>query len=136
VSAISRVTGGEPVAGDQRVARVLPGREGGDGGPGLRERGQVLGAVDGDVNGALRQCPADRRPEHARCRRAVSGPISDDAEQAEALELLRSSAAWERAAEVLREYADRARTRLTGVPAGPVREALSALCEYVVPRTG
>ena len=66
----------------------------------------------------------------------VSGPIGDDAEHAEALELLRSSAAVERATEVLREYVDRARRRLDGVPEGPVRKALAALCEYVVPRTG
>ena len=62
-----------------------------------------------------------------RCRRLVSGLIGDDAEQAEALELLRSSAALERATEVLREYVDRARRRLAGVSEGPVREALSAL---------
>jgi heptaprenyl diphosphate synthase len=36
---------------------------------------------------------------------------------------------------VLGEYADRARARLAGVPDGPVREALSALCTYVVTRT-
>jgi heptaprenyl diphosphate synthase len=42
----------------------------------------------------------------------------------------------ERATGVLREYVDRARRRLDGVPEGPVRKALAALCEYVVPRTG
>jgi heptaprenyl diphosphate synthase len=36
---------------------------------------------------------------------------------------------------VLREYADRAQARLSGVPEGPVRDALSALCDYVVTRT-
>jgi heptaprenyl diphosphate synthase len=74
-------------------------------------------------------------PAEQRLRELVSGPIPDDAEHAEALELLRSSAALQRATEVLREYADRAQARLSGVPDGPVRDALSALCDYVVTRT-
>jgi heptaprenyl diphosphate synthase len=36
---------------------------------------------------------------------------------------------------VLAQYADRARARLELVPAGDVRDALSALCDYVVTRT-
>jgi heptaprenyl diphosphate synthase len=36
---------------------------------------------------------------------------------------------------VLRQYADRARARLDALPAGDVRDALSALCDYVVTRT-
>jgi geranylgeranyl pyrophosphate synthase len=82
------------------------------------------------------QRPADCHQEDTGAAELVSGPIGDDAEHAEALELLRSSAALERATEVLREYVDRARRRLDGVPEGPVRKALAALCEYVVPRTG
>ena len=74
-------------------------------------------------------------PAEARLRELVSGPVTDDAEHAEALALLRSSAGLARATGVLREYADRARNRLGAVPAGDVREALSALCEYVVTRT-
>src|SRR5919112_1699355 len=74
-------------------------------------------------------------PAEQRLRELVSGPITDDAEHAEALELLRSSAALQRATEVLGEYADRAQARLSGVPEGPAREALSALCDYVVTRT-
>src|ERR671916_1800923 len=74
-------------------------------------------------------------PAEQRLRELVSGPITDDAEHAVALELLRSYSAPHRATEVLREYADRAQTRLAGVPEGPVREALSALCDYVVTRT-
>jgi heptaprenyl diphosphate synthase len=74
-------------------------------------------------------------PAEARLRELVSGPVTDEAEHAEALSLLRSSASLARATEVLREYADRARGRLSAVPAGDVREALSALCDYVVNRT-
>ena len=36
---------------------------------------------------------------------------------------------------MLRQYADRARALLTAVPEGDVRDALSALCDYVVTRT-
>src|SRR3712207_247841 len=74
-------------------------------------------------------------PAEQRLRELVAGPITDDGEHAEALELLRSSAALQRATEVLREYADRAQAQLSAVPEGPVREALSALCDYVVTRT-
>ncbi len=74
-------------------------------------------------------------PADARLRELVSRPLSDDGEHAEALRLLRGSTALERAGEVLREYADRARASLSGVPAGEVRDALSALCDYVVTRT-
>jgi heptaprenyl diphosphate synthase len=78
---------------------------------------------------------ADDAPGDARLRELVSAPVTDDAEHAEALALLRASAGLERATEVLREYADRARGLLGAVPAGDVRDALSALCDYVVTRT-
>ncbi|NEK58180.1 polyprenyl synthetase family protein [Geodermatophilus sabuli] len=78
---------------------------------------------------------AGEDPAEQRLRELVSGPITDDADHAEALELLRSSTALVRATEVLEEYADRARVLLADVPEGPVREALSALCDYVVTRT-
>ena len=74
-------------------------------------------------------------PAEARLRELVAAPVTDDADHAEALALLRSSRSLSRATDVLREYADRARARLGGVPAGDVRDALSALCEYVVIRT-
>jgi heptaprenyl diphosphate synthase len=74
-------------------------------------------------------------PAEARLRELVAAPISDDGDHAEALALLRSSRSLARANEVLVEYADRARARLDGVPAGDVRDALSALCDYVVTRT-
>ena len=74
-------------------------------------------------------------PADARLRELVSGPVTDADDHAEALALLRSSDALARATGVLREYADRARARLDAVPAGDVREALSALCDYVVTRT-
>ncbi|NYJ04851.1 polyprenyl synthetase family protein [Petropleomorpha daqingensis] len=74
-------------------------------------------------------------PAEERLRALVAGPITEADEHAEALALLRASDALARATEVLREYADRARRRLDGVPEGDVRDALSALCDYVVTRT-
>jgi heptaprenyl diphosphate synthase len=74
-------------------------------------------------------------PADARLRELVAGPVTDDAEHREALTLLRGSTALARATEVLGEYADRARERLSAVPEGEVRDALSALCDYVVTRT-
>ena len=74
-------------------------------------------------------------PAEARLRELVAGPITDDDEHAEALDLLRSSASLARATEVLDSYADRARVRLGSVPEGDVRDALSALCDYVATRS-
>ena len=74
-------------------------------------------------------------PAEARLRELVAAPVTDDSEHAEALALLRSSRSLERATGVLRDYADRARAQLGDIPPGDVRDALSALCDYVVTRT-
>jgi heptaprenyl diphosphate synthase len=74
-------------------------------------------------------------PADGRLRELVSAPVTDDADHAEALTLLRASGGLARASDVLVQYADRARARLDAVPAGDVRDALSALCDYVVTRT-
>jgi heptaprenyl diphosphate synthase len=74
-------------------------------------------------------------PADARLRELVAAPVTDDADHAEALSLLRASDGLARATQVLADYADRARARLDDVPAGEVRDALSALCDYVVTRT-
>jgi heptaprenyl diphosphate synthase len=79
----------------------------------------------------------DGDPGNARLRELLSqGPITDDAELAEALDLLRESAAMKRARETVRGYADRARHALDGLPDGPARRALAALADVVADRTG
>jgi heptaprenyl diphosphate synthase len=78
---------------------------------------------------------ADDDPADARLRELVARPIAADDEHAEALALLRSSDALGRATAVLGDYADRAQERLAAVPAGDVRDALSALCDFVVTRS-
>ncbi|GGK21016.1 geranylgeranyl pyrophosphate synthase [Pilimelia terevasa] len=72
-----------------------------------------------------------------RLRELLSdGPLTDDARHAEALALLRDSAALKRARETVRGYADRARADLVTLPEGPTRAALTALCDVIADRTG
>ena len=70
-----------------------------------------------------------------RLRVLLAAPITDDAEVAEALDLLRRSPGVTRAQEVLAEHADAARSELAKLPDCPAAAALSALTTYVVART-
>jgi heptaprenyl diphosphate synthase len=72
----------------------------------------------------------------ARLAVLVSKPITDDAEHAEALELLRASDALDQARETMLAYADAARATLAALPAVPARAALEALADLVVLRSG
>jgi heptaprenyl diphosphate synthase len=75
-------------------------------------------------------------PAGSRLRELVSGPIVDDADHAEALRLLRASAAMEAARATTRGYADSARAVLADLPDVPARAAFEALCDLVTDRTG
>ncbi len=75
-------------------------------------------------------------PAGKRLRELVSHPLVDDDEHAEALRLLRASAAMAEARATLRGYADAARAMLASVPALPARAALETLTEIVIARTG
>jgi heptaprenyl diphosphate synthase len=71
-----------------------------------------------------------------RLREILSaGPVTDDTLHAEALSLLRESAALKRARETVRGYADEARAQLAGLPAVPARQALESLCDFIAERT-
>ncbi|KMS88616.1 polyprenyl synthetase family protein [Prauserella rugosa] len=72
---------------------------------------------------------------NARLSELLSGPISDDAEVAEALALLRSSRGLERARTTLSGYAQRARTELAALPPSPARDACESVADYLVART-
>ena len=74
-------------------------------------------------------------PADARLRALLDGPLDDEAERAEALQLLRDHPAMTRARNVVRRYADDARTVLAPLPDVPARRALEALCTSVVTRT-
>jgi heptaprenyl diphosphate synthase len=65
----------------------------------------------------------------------ADGPLTDDAMVAEALELLRNSAALKRARETVRGHAERARGQLVGLPDGLARGALEALADFIADRT-
>ena len=65
-----------------------------------------------------------------------AGPVTDDALHAEALGLLRESAALKRARETVRSHAEEARSRLATLPDIPARRALESLCDVVADRTG
>ena len=71
----------------------------------------------------------------ARLRDLVSRPLTDDADLAEALTLLRASGAMASARQTLEVYADRARVLLQDLPDVPARAALAALIELTVHRS-
>jgi heptaprenyl diphosphate synthase len=79
---------------------------------------------------------ASTDPADARLIDLTSGPITDDAEHAEALALLRAHPAMAQARAEAHRWADEARSALAPLPAGPARDALEQLCDYVVDRTG
>ena len=71
-----------------------------------------------------------------RLREILSaGPVTDDDVHAEALALLRESAAMKRARETVRSYAERARASLAPLPRVPARDALESLCDFIADRT-
>ena len=77
-----------------------------------------------------------REPATERLRSLVSHPLLDDDEHAEALHLLRSSAALAEARATLESYAERARATLQGLPDVAARAAFETLTDIVIARTG
>ena len=107
------------VAGESADSGKLPGTD-------LRE-----GVLTLPMFYALRsQDPAD-----ARLKSLLGRALSDE-ETEEALALLRPHPAMDEADATLREWADRARAELEGLPAGAARDAFGILCDYVVERSG
>lgn len=72
----------------------------------------------------------------ARLRELLaSGPLTDDELHAEALALLRESAAMKRARETVRSYAEESRSALAPLPDGEAKRAMEALCDFIADRT-
>jgi heptaprenyl diphosphate synthase len=65
----------------------------------------------------------------------ADGPITDDGRHAEALTLLRESAAMKRARETVRTYVEEARAELAPLPTGEARRAMEAVCDFIADRT-
>ncbi len=77
----------------------------------------------------------DGAQSDARLAHLLTRPLAD-AEVEEALGLLRGHDAVVQARQVARQWADDARACLEPLPAGAARDALAAVCDYVVNRTG
>jgi heptaprenyl diphosphate synthase len=107
------------VVGDTSVSGKIPGTD-------LRE-----GVMTLPMFYALR----DADPRHERLTSLLGRPL-DDAQTAEALELLRAHPGMDKARADLAGWADRARAELAPLPQGPARSAFETLCDYVVQRTG
>nr|WP_231851524.1 polyprenyl synthetase family protein [Microlunatus phosphovorus] len=65
----------------------------------------------------------------------LDSDLSDDADLAEALSLLRAHPCIEQARAEVRRRSERARSYLADLPAGPARDALAELCDTVVTRS-
>jgi heptaprenyl diphosphate synthase len=94
-----------------------------------------------DLREGIRTLPvllalADDDPASARLRELVARPLPDNDEHAEALALLRASPALEQARGTLLQHVEQARTVAGQLPAGPARDALVGLADYVLARTG
>jgi heptaprenyl diphosphate synthase len=74
-------------------------------------------------------------PADARLVELLDGDLNDDARHTEALQLLRVHPAMTAARVELRRWADDARSVLEPLPDVPAKDALAALCDYVVART-
>lgn len=78
----------------------------------------------------------DEGPEADRLRVLLDGPVTDDDDVAEALELLARSPGMTQAKAKLEEFAVEARAQLAQLPQGPANDALVKLVDYTVERVG
>src|SRR4051794_1010036 len=101
-----------------------------------------LGKTPGtDLREGIRTLPvllvlAQDDPGSTRLRELLDDDLNDDARLAEALQLLREHPAMTEARARLTAYADEACTVAGALPAGPTRDALLSLTEFVLDRTG
>ncbi|MGQ9410344.1 nonaprenyl/(2E,6E)-farnesyl/geranylgeranyl diphosphat synthase [Mycolicibacterium gilvum] len=75
-------------------------------------------------------------PDADRLRELLAGPVTDDADVAEALRLLRGSQGIRKAKETVIGYAQEAQRELDQLPDVPGRQALASLVDYTVNRHG
>ena len=76
-----------------------------------------------------------QREGDSRLRDLLSRPLTDDAEHAETLQLLRSDPALDQARAEVQRRTDAARALLETLPEIPARQALVELCDLVTTRT-
>jgi heptaprenyl diphosphate synthase len=107
----------------------------------LSESGQSGKTPGTDLREGVRTLPvllvlATHDAGSARLRELLQADLTDDHLLAEALRLLRAHPALDTARARLVSYVDEARAVAAGLPSGPVQEALSALSDFVLARTG
>jgi len=78
----------------------------------------------------------DQGADADRLRVLLDGPVTSDAELAEALALLAVSSGLVKAKATLAGYAEAAHAELAALPGGPANTALQRLVDYTVARTG
>ncbi|CAN5275400.1 polyprenyl synthetase family protein [soil metagenome] len=107
----------------------------------LAETGQSGKTPGTDLREGIRTLPvllvlSGTDSSSARLRELLLGDLDDDDRLAEALSLLRAHPAMGQARARLTDCLDEARSVAGELPAGPVRDALSSLTEFVLARTG
>lgn len=91
---------------------------------------------EGKLTAPVLVAVAEATPEQSVFwRRVMDKAQQRDGDFAEALALLRAHDADQAGLSIAREYADKARRALDGVPAGAMRDLLLDLCDFAVTRT-
>jgi heptaprenyl diphosphate synthase len=75
-----------------------------------------------------------RSDQGTRLRQLIDGDLTNDADLAEALQLLQAHDGLTEARTVLQRYADEARDSLAPLPDNAAKAALTSLCDVVVAR--
>ena len=75
-------------------------------------------------------------PAGEELRGLLTGPLTDDADVARALELLGQTRGRERALETVHGYVETVECELDALPEGPAREALRTMTRMTVERVG
>lgn len=107
----------------------------------LTSDGTQSGKTQGtDLREGIKTLPAllvlqSTDPADDELKELLSRPLADDVDHARALELILAHDGLARARRVAQDWADDARKAITGLPDGPVKQAMNALCDYVVDRT-
>ncbi len=102
----------------------------------LSDGGQTGKTPGTDLREGIATLPVLLARDDAALTAVLTGDLSGDEALAEALRLLRASPALGKAREQLQAHADRARTIAASLPGGAAREALEALTDFVLARTG
>jgi len=78
---------------------------------------------------------ASTAPADSRLLALLDADLSDDADLAEVLALLRAHPVLDEAREVIRQRAEIARAHLAPLPDGAAKDALATLCDAVITRS-